>query len=58
MPTRIPIYKAEIFEKLDKDKEEIKKEMNDLTLLILAKLESCVCEPKEEVKKPLPIKKK
>ena len=56
MPTRIPIYKAEIFEKLDKDKEEIKREMNDLTLLILAKLESCVCEPKE-VKKPL-LKKK
>jgi len=56
MPTRIPIYKAEIFEKLDKDKEEIKKEMNDLTLLILAKLEPCVCEPKE-VKKPL-LKKK
>ena len=57
MPTRIPIYKAEIFEKLDKDKEEIKREMNDLALLILAKLESCVCEPKE-VKKPLPITKK
>ena len=56
MPTRIPIYKAEIFEKLDKDKEEIKREMNDLTLLILAKLEPCECGPKE-VSKPVTKKK-
>ena len=39
MPTRIPIYRDEIFERLDKDKAELKKEMNDLALLILAKLE-------------------
>ena len=58
----IPIDRDELFARLDKDKAEIKaelkKEMNDLTLLILAKLEPCVCEPKEEVKKPLPIPKK
>ena len=63
MPTRIPIYRDDMFERMDKDKADIlaklKKEMNDLTLLILAKLESCVCEePKEEVKKPLLIPKK
>ena len=51
MPTRIPIYKAEIFEKLDKDKAEIKREMNDLTLLILKKFEQY-----REIKKPI-IKK-
>jgi len=61
MPTRIPIYRDDMFERMDRDKAEIlaklKKEMNDLTLLILAKLEPCVCQPKE-VKKPLPITKK
>ena len=48
MPARIPIYKAEIFEKLDKDKEEIKREMNDLTLLIIKKFEQY-----REIKKPI-----
>ena len=56
MPTRIPIYRDELFARLDKDKAEIKaelkKEMNDIALLILNKLEPCVCEPKE-VKKPI-----
>ena len=59
MPTRIPIYRDEIFERLDKDKAELKKEMNDLALLILAKLEPCVCEPKEIKKATIvPLKKK
>ena len=56
MPTRIPIYRDELFARLDKDKAEIKaelkKEMNDLALLILNKLEPCVCEEKIEVSKP------
>ena len=46
MPTRIPIYRDEIFDRLDKDKAELKKEMNDLALLILKKLEP------QEVSKP------
>jgi len=39
MPTRIPIYRDDIFARLDKDKAEIKREINDVALLILAKLE-------------------
>lgn len=39
MPTRIPIYRDDMFARMDKDKAEMKKEMNDLALLILAKLE-------------------
>ena len=63
MPTRIPIYRDDMFERMDRDKAEIlaklKKEMNDLTLLILAKLEPCVCEPKEFKKATIvPLKKK
>ena len=56
MPTRIPIYRDDMFERMDKDKAEIlaatKKEINDVALLILAKLEPCVCEEKIEIKKP------
>ena len=58
----IPVDKNELFTRLEKDKAELKKEMNDLALLILAKLEPCVCEPKIEVSKPQihiqPMKKK
>ena len=50
MPTRIPIYRDDMFERLDKDKEslrwmlsadkaELLDEMNRLTQLILDKLE-------------------
>ena len=52
----IPVDKNELFARLDKDKAELKKEMNDLALLILTKLEPCVCEPKE-VSKPVTKKK-
>ena len=59
MPTRIPIYRDDMFERMDRDKAELKKEMNDLTLLILAKLESCVYEPKEFKRATIvPLKKK
>ena len=64
MPTRIPIYRDDMFERMDKDKAEIlaatKKEINDVALLILAKLEPCVCEEPKEVKKAtiVPLKKK
>jgi len=65
MPTRIPIYRDDMFERMDRDLLELKTEIHDSALSvlscilpILAKLESCVCEPKEEVKKPLPIPKK
>jgi len=51
MPTRIPIYRDDIFARLDKDKAEIKKEINNIALLILAKLEQ------KEVKKPISKKK-
>jgi len=58
----IPIDRDQLFARLDEDKAELKKEMNDLALLILAKLEPCVCEPKIEVSKPQihiqPMKKK
>lgn len=58
MPTRIPIYRDDMFERMDRNKAEIlaelKQEMNNLVLLILAKLEPCVYG--EETKKP--IKKK
>ena len=62
MPTRIPIYRDDIYKRLDEDKAEIianlKKEMNDLALLILAKLE----QPKVNIEKPKisiqPMKKK
>jgi len=64
MPTRIPIYRDDMFERMDRDLLELKTEIHDSALSvlscilpILAKLESCVCEPKE-VKKPLPITKK
>ena len=59
MPTRIPIYRDDMFERMDRDKAELKKEINDVALLILAKLESCVCEPKEVKKATIvPLKKK
>lgn len=62
MPTRIPIYRDDIYKRLDEDKAEIianlKKEMNDLALLILAKLE----QPKVNIEQPKvsiqPMKKK
>ena len=58
----IPIDRDQLFARLDKDKAELKKEMNDLALLILAKLEPCVYEPKIEIEKPKiliqPMKKK
>ena len=58
----IPIDRDQLFARLDRDKAEVKKEMNDLALLILVKLEPCVCEPKIEVVKPQihiqPMKKK
>ena len=57
MPTRIPIYRDEIFARLDKDKAELKKEMNDLALLILKRFAiTCECGPKE-VSKPVTKKK-
>ena len=34
MPTRIPIYRDEIFERLDKDKAEIKAELHDINLML------------------------
>ena len=55
MPTRIPIYRDDMFERMDKDKAEIKREINDVALLILKRLDACECK---EVKKPIPIKKK
>ena len=65
MPTRIPIYKSdldEIYVRLDKDKAEIKKEIHDSALAvlnnILVEFNRCNYKPKEEVKKPIPIKKK
>jgi len=64
MPTRIPIYRDDMFERMDRDLLELKTDIHDSALSvlsrilpILAKLESCVCESKEEVKKPL-LKKK
>jgi len=48
----IPIDRDELFARLEKDKAEIKREINDVALLILKRL-----EPKE-IKKPLPLKKK
>jgi len=48
----IYIERDELFARMDKDKAELKKEINDVALLILAKLESCVCEEKIEIKKP------
>ncbi len=42
MPTRIPIYRDDIYARLDKDKAEIKREINDVALLILKKLETNV----------------
>ena len=65
MPTRIPIYKQEIFERLDKDKAEIikefKHEIYESTVAILAKIDRLA--PKEvvkleEVKQPIIINKK
>lgn len=44
----IPIDRNQLYTRLDKDKAEIKKEMNDLALLILAKLE----QPKVNIEKP------
>ena len=35
----IPIDRIELFARLDKDKAELKKEINDVALLILAKLD-------------------
>jgi len=52
----IPIDRDQLFARLDKDKAELKKEMNDLALLILKNCEPCVCEPKE-VSKPVTKKK-
>ena len=48
----IPIDRDELFARMDRDKAELKKEINDVALLILAKLEPCVCEEKIEIKKP------
>jgi len=46
----IPVDRNSLYEKLDKDKAELKREMNDIALLILKKLEL------KEVNKPI-IKK-
>ena len=51
----IPVDKNELFTRLDKDKAELKKEMNDIALLILKRLDACECK---EVKKVIPIIKK
>jgi len=39
-----------MFERMDRDKAELKKEINDVALLILAKLEPCVCEENSKPK--------
>jgi len=45
MPTRIPIYEEGLFARLDADKAELKREINDVALLILKRLEPNKCEP-------------
>ena len=51
----IPVDKNELFTRLEKDKAELRREMNDIALLILKRLDACVCK---EVKKVIPVTKK
>lgn len=55
MPTRIPIYRDDIFARMDRNKAELKKEINDVALLILARIGEKVEAP--EVNKPIKKKK-
>jgi len=48
----IPIDRIELFARMDKDKAEIKKEINDVALLILAKFNEPIPTPKIEIKTP------
>ena len=36
MPTRIPIYRDDVFERLDSDKAELKAELHDINLMLEA----------------------
>ena len=55
----IPIDRNELYARLDKDKAEIKREINDVALLILKRLDPCVCEENSKPQIHMqPMKKK